>query len=176
MFTGVGILTHPQFKTAQLFFVESFVVGPYEERSTRRIPTFQGSRTWFLQPAGGLRTREDHHDATERCNFDTDGDSRTWGASWKIQCKQVVEKDLLSFDSLSLLRFETFLRLRLNEALVDFVRYDVGFQKCRAPKFSFGTARQRARLPAEFEAVTPGPGAYRTHRELPHDPANLRSR
>lgn len=44
------------------------------------------------------------------------------------------------------------------------------FLKNRAPKFSFGTARQRARLPAEFEAVTPGPGAYRTHPELPHDP------
>ena len=46
----------------------------------------------------------------------------------------------------------------------------------RAPKFSFGTARQRARLPAEFEAVTPGPGAYRNHPELPHDPSLVRSR
>lgn len=45
--------------------------------------------------------------------------------------------------------------------------------KFRAPKFSFGTARQRARLPAEFEGVTPGPGAYRNYAELPHDPRNL---
>lgn len=50
------------------------------------------------------------------------------------------------------------------------------FLKNRAPKFSFGTARQRARLPAEFEAVTPGPGAYRNHSELPHDPSLVRSR
>lgn len=50
------------------------------------------------------------------------------------------------------------------------------FMKFRAPKFSFGTARQRARLPAEFEAVTPGPGAYRNHPELPHDPSLVRSR
>eukprot|EP00438_Fugacium_kawagutii_P029204 Skav229539 [mRNA] locus=scaffold568:170634:171404:+ [translate_table: standard] len=50
------------------------------------------------------------------------------------------------------------------------------FLKNRAPKFSFGTARQRARLPAEFEAVTPGPGAYRNHPELPHDPSLVRSR
>ena len=48
--------------------------------------------------------------------------------------------------------------------------------KFRAPKFSFGTARQRARLPAEFEGVTPGPGAYRNYSELPHDPSLVRSR
>ncbi|CAK9105685.1 Uncharacterized protein SCF082_LOCUS49251 [Durusdinium trenchii] len=53
--------------------------------------------------------------------------------------------------------------------------YEVTVFKARSG-FSFGTARQRARLPAEFEAVTPGPGAYRNHRELPHDPATLRSR
>lgn len=35
-------------------------------------------------------------------------------------------------------------------------RYEVTVFKARSG-FSFGTARQRARLPAEFEAVTPGP-------------------
>ncbi|CAE7654585.1 nsa2 [Symbiodinium sp. CCMP2456] len=45
----------------------------------------------------------------------------------------------------------------------------------RTPRFSFGTARQRARLQAELGASTPGPGAYRNHDELPHDPSNLRA-
>lgn len=45
----------------------------------------------------------------------------------------------------------------------------------RTPRFSFGNARQRARLQAELGASTPGPGAYRNHDELPHDPSNLRA-
>lgn len=45
----------------------------------------------------------------------------------------------------------------------------------RTPRFSFGTGRQRARLQAELGASTPGPGAYRNHDELPHDPSNLRA-
>jgi len=34
----------------------------------------------------------------------------------------------------------------------------------------FGRARQRARLPAELQPPTPGPGSYRVYEELPHAP------
>mmetsp|Transcript_10340 Transcript_10340/g.18414 ORF Transcript_10340/g.18414 Transcript_10340/m.18414 type:complete len:261 (+) Transcript_10340:85-867(+) len=34
----------------------------------------------------------------------------------------------------------------------------------------FGRARQRARLPAELQPPTPGPGSYRIYQELPHAP------
>ena len=42
--------------------------------------------------------------------------------------------------------------------------------RSHGPSFGFGTARQRARHPAELHGVTPGPGAYRNPRELPHEP------